>query len=149
VRAEDLETLRVWKNDNRHAFHHQAIITPEQQIRWFASFAGDRMQQLFVSEIDGQLVACIGFRVKTASRVELFNLICQAASRGVGVATRFFEFMRDALAAKGYTEIELEVLKSNAAAASWYARRGFRVVGEGDTFHRMLLTSDAAPAKGR
>jgi ribosomal protein S18 acetylase RimI-like enzyme len=142
MRPEDLETLRVWKNANRLAFHYQDIITPERQTRWFASFADDRTQQLFVSEIDGELVACVGFRVKTSIRVELFNLICgQAAYRGRGVTTRFFNFMRDALAGKGYTEIELEVLKSNSMAASWYTRRGFRVTGEGDTFHRMLLTT--------
>jgi len=142
VRPGDVETLRVWKNDNRRSFHHQEIITPEQQTRWFASFADDPTQQLFVSEIDGELVACVGFRVKNATRVELFNLISgRAAYRGLGVTTRFFEFMRDALAGKGYTEIELEVLHSNPRAASWYARRGFQPAGESETFHRLLLTT--------
>jgi ribosomal protein S18 acetylase RimI-like enzyme len=137
----DIETLRLWKNENRTAFHHQAIITPEQQSRWFAAFAADPTQQLFVCEIDGELVACVGFRVKTATRVELFNLICgHGAYLGGGLTTQFFEFMRDALAAKGYTEIELDVLKSNVRAASWYARRGFRTAGGGETFERLLLT---------
>jgi ribosomal protein S18 acetylase RimI-like enzyme len=142
VLPEDVQTLRVWKNDNRHAFHHKEIITPEQQDRWFAAFAGDPRQQLFVCEIDRELVACVGFRVKTASRVELFNLICGSpAYRGTGLVTHFLEGMRDALARKGYTEIELEVLKSNQEAAAWYARRGFRPQGEGDTFLRLLLTA--------
>ena len=133
--------MRVWKNDHRHAFHHQEIITPEQQTRWFAAFAEDPTQQLFVCEIDCELVACVGFRIKDASRVELFNLICGSpVYRGLGVATRFLEFMRDALANKGYTEIELEVLKTNKEAASWYARRGFRLEGEGDTFLKLLLS---------
>ena len=71
----------------------------------------------------------------------LFNLICGSpVYRGLGVATRFLEFMRDALADKGYTEIELEVLKSNQEAASWYVRRGFRLQGEGDTFLRLVLS---------
>lgn len=142
VRLADLETLREWKNEHRLAFHHQTIITPEQQARWFAGFALDPSQQLFVCEIDHELVACVGFRIKTAARVELFNLISgHPAYHGRGVATRLFEALREALADKGYTEIELEVLKSNPVAASWYARRGFRVTGEGDTFHRMLLTT--------
>jgi ribosomal protein S18 acetylase RimI-like enzyme len=148
VRPGDIETLRVWKNDNRRAFHHQEIITPEQQARWFASFADDPTQQLFVAEIDGELVACVGFRIKTASRVELFNLIAgHPAYRGRGATTRFFECLRDALAGKGYTEIELEVLKSNAEAAGWYGRRGFRPQDEGERFVRMLLAPHAS-AKG-
>ena len=142
VVPDDVQTLRVWKNDNRHAFHHKEIITREQQTRWFAGFAEDPAQQLFVCEVDHELVACVGFRIKTASRVELFNLICgNPAYRGLGVVTSFLGCMRDALFAKGYTEIELEVLKSNPEAASWYARRGFRLQDEGDTFLRLLLTA--------
>lgn len=148
VGPADVETLRVWKNENRRAFHHQEIITPEQQTRWFAAFAEDPTQQLFVCEIDGELVACVGFRVKAASRVELFNLISGSPIyRGRGVATRFLEFMMDALADKGYTEIELEVLKTNPEAASWYARRGFRLQGEGETFLRLLCRRDTASAR--
>jgi RimJ/RimL family protein N-acetyltransferase len=145
VQPGDLETLRVWKNDNRYAFHYQAIITPEQQTRWFAAFAEDRHQQLFVTEIDGELVACVGFRRKSPTRVELFNLICgQEAYRGRGMMTRFFELMQAALADKGYTEIELEVLKSNPRAAAWYAGRGFQLVGEDATVHRLLLIASSA-----
>ena len=142
VQSGDLETLRVWKNENRRAFHYQEIIDPEQQRCWFAEFANDPAQQISVAEIRGELVACVGFRVKTPSRVELFNLICgPRAYRGIGVPTRCLAVMRQALAAKGYTEIELEVLKSNLQAAAWYGRRGFRPCGEGVTFLRLLLDS--------
>ena len=83
----------------------------------------------------------MGFRIKTASRVELFNLICGSpVYRGLGVTARFLERMGNALSDKGYTEIELEVLKTNQEAASWYVRRGFRLEGEGDTFLRLLLS---------
>ena len=140
ARSGDLETLRLWKNDNRRAFHYQEIISPEQQARWFATFAGDPTQQIFVIEEAGELVACVGFRIRTTSRVELFNLICgHPAHRGIGVTSSFLAFMCKALAGKGYSEIELEVLKSNRAAAAWYARQGFRPSGEGGTFHRLLL----------
>ena len=148
VRPSDLETLRVWKNANRFAFHHQDVITPEQQAQWFDRFANDPAQQLFLCEIEGEPIACVGFRVKDATRVELFNLICGSPIyRGSGLATRFLERMRDVLAGKGYTAIELEVLKSNPEAISWYARRGFQLHGEGGTFLRLLLTRDAASAK--
>ena len=141
VVADDIEILRVWKNDKRQYFHYQEIISPQQQQRWFATFEQDPSQQLFVCEIDQELVACIGFRIKTAIRVELFNLICaHPAYRGQGLATQLFEFMRSQLAAKGFCEIELEVLKNNPAALSWYLKRGFRQVGEGPTWLHLLLT---------
>ncbi|MBF0298284.1 MAG: hypothetical protein HQK51_06165, partial [Oligoflexia bacterium] len=54
VVSSDLEDLRMWKNNNRHAFFLKDEITKEQQEKWFAMFEKDNSQEMFICELDNK-----------------------------------------------------------------------------------------------
>lgn len=141
VKSTDIETLRVWKNNNKQFFHNKDTITPEQQTAWFEQFSKDITQQLFVCEVGTNPVACVGYREKTPEVVELFNLICgHPEFAGQGHMTRFYEETVNQLKGKGIVAVELEVLKHNEKAIKWYLSRGYKQVGEGADFLKLSHT---------
>ena len=126
---QDVEVLRIWKNQHKQHFFHQSDISPEQQKAWFASFKKDPLQQIFVCLFaDKRQVACVGFRqTQMRSReTELFNLICgDPELLGTGFITQFFKEHISGLSNKGIRKIHLKVLKSNNRATQWYKKHGF------------------------
>ncbi len=137
----DIENLRVWKNTHKKFFYHQADISPEGQKNWFEKFKTQADQQIFVIQNDASLIGCIGFRKKTNQRVELFNLICGAAEfLKTGLMSQFYIHCKEQLQNLGFTEIFLEVLKTNTPGQKWYLKQGFHACGE--TGPSLVLTHD-------
>ena len=56
------------------------------------------------------------------------GLFVAREARGQGIGTRLLEALAGEAAARGYTEIRLDVIAENARAQALYARRGFHVV---------------------
>lgn len=125
VNVGDLETLRVQKNLHRHFFFSRAIITPEAQAEWFASYQQRDDDHMFVIVVAGSLVGSIGLRVQN-STVDLYNLMLWSSQhRGGGYMKIAFDTVR-AMAASFYPGFPLavEVLETNPAI-KWYERQGF------------------------
>ena len=54
-------------------------------------------------------------------------------ARGQGVGSRLLEAVAQEAAARGYAEIRLDVIDSNARARALYERRGFTAIGRSST----------------
>ncbi len=123
---DDVELLRVWKNANRHAFFHRAEIAPEDQRRWFQGFSQRTDAQMFVLEIDGAALGCVGFRFVTPESVDLFNLIRgDVSTKRRGLMSAFYGALERELARRGVRRVELRVLCSNESGIAFYERHGF------------------------
>jgi ribosomal protein S18 acetylase RimI-like enzyme len=123
---DDVELLRAWKNANRHAFFHRAEIGPEEQRRWFEGFSQRSDAQMFILELDGAALGCVGFRFVAPDSVDLFNLILgDASTKRRGLMTAFYGTLERELARRGIRRIELRVLRTNEAGIAFYLRHGF------------------------
>ena len=56
----DLENLRQWKNEQREFFFHKDIITIEQQCAWFAKFKARKHDYMFIVDLNGKAIGCMG-----------------------------------------------------------------------------------------
>ena len=122
----DIEPLRAWKNANRSAFFHKEEIGAEAQRRWFEDFSGRPGEQMFVLELEGRPIGCVGFRFVRDGVVDLFNLILgDPAFARRGLMSAFYRALEPELARTGVRSIELEVLADNAAAIAFYRKHGF------------------------
>ncbi|MBI5650578.1 MAG: hypothetical protein HZC40_09065 [Chloroflexi bacterium] len=63
IKRADCENLREWKNANRFAFFHQALITPEQQAQWFENYLTRAYDYMFIVQVDARALGCMGFRL--------------------------------------------------------------------------------------
>jgi RimJ/RimL family protein N-acetyltransferase len=82
----DLETIRLLRNRDRHAFFDNRAITPEAQRQWFAALRATPVE-FFVIEDDGRVVGTISVTT-TAEGKEIGNLVLDAACRGRGLVQR-------------------------------------------------------------
>jgi ribosomal protein S18 acetylase RimI-like enzyme len=123
---DDIELLRVWKNANRDAFFHRVEITPEDQRRWFAGFSQRTDAQMFILELDGVALGCVGFRFVASGSVDLFNLILgDVSTKRRGLMSAFYGTLERELAQRGVSRVQLRVLRTNAPGIAFYERHGF------------------------
>ena len=61
------------------------------------------------------------------------GIFVDPAARGQGVGTRLLEAIAQEAATRGYAEVRLDVIDSNARARALYERRGFTAVGTTST----------------
>ncbi|MEZ6014957.1 MAG: GNAT family N-acetyltransferase [Planctomycetota bacterium] len=128
---DDVEPLRLWKNANRHAFFHRDEIAPEGQRAWFEAFSKRTDAQMFMLELEGAALGCVGFRFVAPGSVELFNLILGKQSVGDapilrrGLMSAFYGALEAELAGRGVRRVELRVLRTNEAGIAFYTRHGF------------------------
>lgn len=135
IRANDIETLRVWKNANRQAFFYKNEISFEQQKVWFESFSEIRDQKMFLLEQSGQPIGCVGFRVVRSREVDLFNLILgEVAYRGRGLMSMAYQSLEKKLSSLGVVRIEAKVIPSNHKAIAFYLKQEFRVQNETSSY---------------
>ena len=107
-----------------------------------------------VSEAGGELVGYLIAR-EAAGTGEILNLAVAPEHRRAGLARQLLDAGMAALAARGVTEVFLEVRESNLAAQSLYADAGFRAVGHRPAYYRspkedaLVLRRELAPEAKR
>lgn len=132
IGINDIEELRVWKNQNKKSFFYQEEISSEEQLRWFQGYLERQQDYMFVIEeqIDGDSlhkIGCIGFRVQDGHIVDIYNVIRGENSvRGTRMSQamhRLVNYIQEQL--PGY-KIKCDVLNDNVAR-EWYIMCGFSI----------------------
>lgn len=144
---DDAELLRVWKNADRSAFFDRSEITVAQQAEWFAGLARRDDDFMFIVDVSGQPVGCMGYR-RLDAVIDVYNVICgRREYRRRGLMSRALRAMLGS-AEKAYRlPVTARVLRSNPAAA-FYTSNGFIVAEEeGDQF-LMLWAPGTEPHGG-
>jgi ribosomal-protein-alanine N-acetyltransferase len=88
-----------------------------------------------VAECDGRVCGLIAFRIM-ADEAEILNLAVEEGQRRRRIGSRLMGKAVAECESAGVRKIFLEVRESNAAAQTFYARRGFRVEGRRRAYYR-------------
>jgi ribosomal protein S18 acetylase RimI-like enzyme len=144
-RAErsDAEQLRVWKNGHRTAFFFDDEISEDMQAAWFEGYLARGDDHLFLVELHGRAVGCLGVRVHKGSG-EVYNvMLADASLRRKGLMSAALQalivFARDLS-----PTITARVRKDNSVVP-FYERNGFVVIDEGENSYDLRL-EPAPPA---
>jgi ribosomal protein S18 acetylase RimI-like enzyme len=144
-RAErsDAERLRLWKNAHRTAFFFDQQISEDMQAAWFAGYLARADDHLFVLELHGRAVGCLGVRFDQGLG-EIYNVILADLSlRRRGLMTAALQTLLD-FASDASARIVVRVRRDNDALR-FYQRNGFVVVAERDNSFELRL--EARPAR--
>src|SRR5207302_10774934 len=93
INLSDIETLRVWKNANKHAFFFKSDITPEMQQQWFEGYCSRPDDCMFVVESSGAYAGCMGFRLLENGEVDCYNIMGNPDGRAKGVMAAAMRLM--------------------------------------------------------
>ena len=116
------ELRRVWRSavDATHEFlsaEHRSAIEARLEPDYFPNV------RLIVAEVEGEVA---GFAGTAAGKLEM--LFVDASRRGVGIGSTL---VRHVITFHDVSQVDVN--EQNAAAAAFYARRGFTVVGRSAT----------------
>lgn len=137
IALADLENLRAWKNAHRMFFFHQEEIQPIQQERWFAGYVQRADDYMFIVEVEGRAVGCMGIRLLTDGW-DVYNVILGVTEyAGRGIMGRAFQLMLRFARDRNHQPINLNVLKQNPAIG-WYQKNGFQITSDGGAHFVML-----------
>jgi hypothetical protein len=138
ITVADLENLREWKNAHRFAFFYQAIITPEQQDKWFQGYLERANDYMFVVQRGHEPAGCMGFRLLD-QHADIYNVILgRPESGGKGLMSWAMRLMCSFIAADFTRDIGAQVLLSNPARA-WYCKNAFCEIVSFDTYVQIQL----------
>ena len=144
--AQDVEFLRTWKNAHRTSFFDQSEITRAQQAIWFKDLCRRDDDFMYMVDVDGQTVGCMGFR-RIGQVVDFYNIIRGVPPLGgPWVMSRALQALLRAAFHEFALPVTGKVLRSNPALA-WYAANDCLVVGTEDT-HYVLEWMPAHGASG-
>ena len=73
IEYKDIETLRVWRNENKEAFFYNELINKEEQIEWFKDYL-KRDNRIYMVSYQDINIGCMGYRLFEES-IEIYNVI--------------------------------------------------------------------------
>lgn len=127
IDVSDLDLLREWKNANRQYFFDREKISRDQQATWFAGFLRRSEDHMFMVQVDGSPIGCMGFRLR-AGEIDFYNIIRGRRHIAPGVMhlalQHLIRIVQDEFPG---LKVRVRVVAGNPAT-SWYRRCGFREV---------------------
>jgi len=137
----DLENLRQWKNEQREFFFHIEMITPDQQRAWFAKFQARNHDYMFIVDLNGKAIGCMGIRLLDEAW-DIYNVILGLPAYGKkGYMGKAFQAILAYAQSVNKRPITLQVLKGNPAVA-WYKKNGFVVTAEHADYYSLVYQSN-------
>lgn len=148
ISQQDIELLRIWKNDHRDSFFFNEIITPEMQNNWFQGYLEKNDDFMMIIQQGNEKIGCIGFRL-IRDTVDIYNVILgqKEFSKKGYIAIALNLVCREAMRRYPKKPIKASVLKTNPAL-QWYRRRGFVVAVEFDEYYDVLLPESQCKQRG-
>lgn len=93
----------------------------------------------FVAKIDNKIVGFAEFKMFPKTSTAFLNMIATDNTyKGLGIAKKIFSYSENYFRKKMYSNIQLDVFKSNEVARQWYENLGF-VKEEGNCFYEQSI----------
>ena len=131
---DDIENLRIWKNENKVSFFMKEDITQEQQAQWYRDICKREHDFMFVVEqkveSDWEEVGCMGIRKREAEKcIDAYNIIRSRRIEPTSFKMSEALSVMLAFAANQYSEMPIlcRVLRNNPAV-EWYKKNNFSIV---------------------
>lgn len=147
--SEDVENLRVLRNENREYFDDSSIISPERQKAWFQRYLQDENDIMFAIELldqPGEFIGAIAlYKINMLAKTAKWGRTLidkkKAPQKGLGteanIAVGCIAFHQ-----LGLKKISGEFLKFNEAARKMDTRAGAIIIGEDDRHWLVEITPD-------
>lgn len=135
---EDIEHIRVWRNDADHSKYLRKIgeITPEMQKNWFLSYLKNQDEIIFGIHEQQDLNRVVGslslYNFSDNGRAEIGKILIgdpAAHGRGIGRLSLIIA-LKIAFELLGIHEVFASVHQENTAARNNDLRIGFKIVGK-------------------
>ena len=137
IKKENIEDLRVWKNEHREFFFLKEKINVEQQVIWFDNYLLNPDDFMFVIKKAGLSIGCMGIRWQD-NVWDIYNVILgRKEFSSLGMMTKAFNAMLDHAYSIKNSSITLKVLKDNPAV-KWYLKNNFSIASEFDEYFSMV-----------
>lgn len=148
IDKNDIEDLRVWKNENKESFFLKEDITPKQQLSWFKNiYSPDNENEMFmVQEFVGGVfinVGCMGFRKKNDD-FDVYNIMRGRKLNSYYKMSTAFMMMNSYISKNFKGDICCKVLPENPAR-EWYELLGFEIEHEKAKFVLYKLNKSKIP----
>lgn len=135
ITSEDLDLLRIWKNDNKDAFFSRQVITFNEQLKWYCAYLDRDNDYMFaVLSPTGSIAGCMGVRFISHQKYwDVYNVILgDLRFKGSGLMSKALLELIEFAKQKDDLPIKLVVL-SNNPAVGWYEKNGFTSESENST----------------
>jgi UDP-4-amino-4,6-dideoxy-N-acetyl-beta-L-altrosamine N-acetyltransferase len=132
LEASDLANLAQWRNAAFDWLFGSRYVAESGQAEWFRRYQADPGQLMFIIQIEGQAIGCIGLADidREHDRAEIGRLVVDTQHQGHGYGTDAVRTLADyAFTDLGLHRLYLYVLTSNAAAMRLYHMAGFQCDG--------------------
>ncbi|MFI5346132.1 MAG: GNAT family N-acetyltransferase [Elusimicrobiota bacterium] len=128
VAKEDVEELRLWKNEARATFFYKKEISQEEQENWYRGYLTRDDDQLFSVQRDGRRAGFIGVRMKS-NDTEVYAVIARPQPEGRRLLGPALRLAATYAAAGGVARVFCRILKDDSIR-DWFIAEGFRVAAE-------------------
>jgi RimJ/RimL family protein N-acetyltransferase len=131
----DLEWFIELRNDVREMLHNPKEFNLQQAIRWLP----ESETKYWIINVDGRDVGYFRVLESSQNRV-LIGADISPEYQGKRLATLAYpKFVEEILIPRGYTELELRVLKKNIKAIKLYKNLGFVIDDETSNDYHMII----------
>ena len=141
IQCRDQNNLLRWRNANREWFFCSQLITLAEQLAWFGAYRQRRDDYLFIVEVGGVGIGCMGIRLRETW--DIYNIIrSDNIYSGGGYMGAGLEMMREFARWLRPLPVVALVFKANPAMG-WYYHNGFKCTedgNKGDTWARLTYS---------
>lgn len=125
IDKNEIETIRIWKNEHKQYFFYQKDISEVEQLSWFDKFELNINDHMFIINDDKTPVGCIGARLIN-NYVDIYNVILgnkeykgkHLMKNALWSVVTLFRYIYKT------DNFQVSVLKNNPAIM-WYEKIGF------------------------
>ncbi|MBI5403297.1 MAG: GNAT family N-acetyltransferase [Ignavibacteriae bacterium] len=138
IKEDEIEMLRIWKNNNADSFFYTKEISPDQQLKWYEGYISRDNDFMLAVYYQENLVGCIGFRILEDKLIDIYNVILGVEGfASKGIMARTMEMLTTYLAGNYEFDITAKVLITNKAI-NWYKKNGFSIAEEKEDYYLIL-----------
>lgn len=144
IMQNDIEDLRVWKNNNRESFFYKQEILPEEQVIWYQKYLHREDDYIFIVEVlnddTWEKIGCLGFRV-VEGNIDLYNIIRGRRTEARSSMREAMQILLAYISARYSYPIKCDVLVDNPAV-EWYNKCGFSIKECRGDYYIMVFEKD-------
>ena len=137
ISKEDLEFLRIWKNNHKEVFFYQKEISKQAQKKWYSGYLGRNLNNedfMYIVNYKGNDVGCIGYRI-IDNQIDIYNVILgDDRFKGKHLITQAIKQLCQFLHLSYNFNITAKVLINNYKALKWYLDNGWIDISTFDNY---------------
>lgn len=140
IQRDNIEKIRIWKNENKNSFFYKKDISQPEQLAWFKKYIKTADDCIFIIKYLTETVGCIGFR-KIENDIDIYNVMLgENKYKSSGIMSKSLKLLCSYLISIYGCSISAKVIKDNAAL-NWYLKNNFSISIEEQDYFLITLNN--------